>query len=533
MKLRDYQRDAINSIYEYFAENTGNPLVVVPTGGGKSLIIGKFCEEAIKQWPDQRILMLTHVKELVQQNYTRLKQVWPDAPAGIYSASIGRRDTSSTLLFCSIQSVYRKAYQIGRFDLVLVDECHLIPPSGEGMYNTLLTDLKKINPKLKVIGFSATPWRMKSGHLIGDGTLFTDIAYDEADIKFLVENGYLCKVVPKRMNNTVDSSGVTLRGGEFVQKELQKLMDIDDLNRAVVKEMLTWGQDRRSWLIFCTGVEHAGHIRDALRLVGIAAETVTGNTPKLEREQIIQNYQAGRIRALTNCDVLTTGFDAPQTDLLAILRPTKSPGLWVQIVGRGMRTAPGKDDCLVLDFAGNTATHGPVDMITMGRRRKRQSGPSEAPIKHCPQCKTILTAFAKECECGYLFPATALPKYEESADDKALLSFDSPVVERNVDMMGFSRHRKEGSPDSLKVTYYSGFYSIVAKEWVCLEHSGRPRVMAINWWRQWMGTPTPKTVTDAIQETGISKKLPPGTVIRINTSGKYPEVIGYPERVAC
>lgn len=532
MQLRDYQRDAINAIYEYFSGNLGNPLVVVPTGGGKSLIIGKFCEEVIKAWPNQRILMLTHVRELVEQNYTRLKQVWPEAPAGIYSASLGRRDTTSALLFCSIQSVYKKAYQIGRFDLVLVDECHLIPPSGEGMYNALLSDLKKINPALKVIGCSATPWRMKSGHLIGDDTLFTDIAYDKADIKFLVEQGYLCKVVPKRMDHTFDTTGVGVRGGEFVQKELQKLTDVDDLNKSVVKEMLTWGQDRRSWLVFCTGVEHAEHIRDALRMVGITAETVTGTTPKLERERIIREYQSGKIRALTNCDVLTTGFDAPQTDLLAVLRPTKSPGLWVQIVGRGMRTAPGKADCLVLDFAGNTATHGPVDMITMGRRKRRAAAPGEAPAKTCPQCKSMLSVFVRECECGYLFAANTVPKYDPNADDKSLLSFDSPIVEREVNRLTFSRHRKAGSPDSLKVTYFSGFTQ-VAQQWVCLEHPGKARVIALTWWRQWIGTEAPKTVTDAIQETGVSKKLDPAAIIQIKTAGKYPEIISARLEVAC
>lgn len=535
MKLRDYQEEAIQAIYDYFAENDGNPLILAPTGSGKSVIIGAFVHGVITQWPGQRILMITHVRELVAQNYAKLKELWPDAPAGIYSASLGRRDTSSRIIYASIQSIYKKAFQLGRFDLVLIDECHLIPDSGEGMYNTFLEDMRKINPKIKVIGFTATPWRMKSGHLIGDETLFTDVAYDKCDIKFLVENGYLCPVVPRPTDTFIDASGVSIRGGEFVQKDLQRLVDVDDLTRAAVQEMGNHGGDRRSWLVFCSGVQHAENVRDALRLAGITAETVTGTTPAQERAMIIHKYKAGQIRALTNADVLTTGFDAPATDLLAILRPTQSPGLWVQIIGRGMRTAPGKTDCMVLDFAGNTDRHGPVDQIRMGRKKKSNPGEDSfvAPTKQCPQCKRLNHVLVAQCECGHLFPPVdRSSSHGAEASDASLLSFTGSAQEREINNLVFRRHKKHGKPDSLKVTYRMNMFEI-AHEWVCLEHSGPPRLKAVRWWSHWIGGAAPRTVDAALEQLCKVIQLPEQTVIRIQQNGRYTEVADWGGKEAC
>lgn len=527
IKMRDYQEEAKQAIPDYFAVKNGNPLILAPTGSGKSVIIAGFLHWVYQQWPDQRILILTHVRELVAQNYERLKQVWKEAPAGIYSASLGRRDTNSKIIYASIQSVYKKAFQLGYFDLILVDECHLLPESGEGMYHHFIGELRRINPRIKVVGFTATPFRMKSGHLIGEGSLFTDVAYDKCDIRFLVENGYLCPVVPKRTETELDTEGARTRAGEFVQGDLQRLCDVDEITQAAVLEMIQHGADRRSWLVFCTGVDHAFHVRDALRAAGVSAETITGKTPKQERALIVHKFKSGIIRALTNCDTLTTGFDAPATDMLAILRPTRSPGLWVQIVGRGMRIAPGKTDCLVLDFARNTERHGPIDQITMGQKKKRNSDENLAPVKECPECHRFLAVGVRTCECGYEFPLPeARPVHDSNASDEDLLSFFAGKAQRDVSTMRFYRHQKPGKPDSLRVSYFSGLNRI-ADEWVCLEHGGPPKLKAINWWNHWIGGPVPKDVTEALDLLGSSKTLERVVPIYINRSGRYNEVIGW------
>lgn len=178
-------------------------------------------------------------------------------------------------------------------------------------------------------------------------------------------------------------------------------------------------------------------MRDAIREHGISAETVTGDTPAPERDGILNAFKAGRLRCVTNANVLTTGFDAPGTDLIALLRPTKSVGLYVQMVGRGTRLAEGKDDCLVLDFAGNTARHGPID--TVDGRKKEPAEDGKAPIKTCPECKTINHASARHCiECDYEFPPPVVKVAPKAASD-ALLSTQIQAAWCDVTDIGY-RH---------------------------------------------------------------------------------------------
>ncbi len=380
IQLRPYQSAAIEAIYGYFAENAGNPLIVLPTGTGKGLVIASFSARAIADWPDTRILIVTHVKELIAQNHAEMLRLWPEAPAGIYSAGLNKRDLHAQILFAGIQSIHKRAYDIQRCDLVLIDEAHLIPRTSNTMYRRFLGDLAVINPTLKIIGFTATPYRLDSGMLHeGDGALFTDIAY-EAGVAEMIAQGYLCEVVPKRTRTQLDTAGVGSRGGEFIAGQLEAAVDIAEVTASAVDEIVHHGAGRGSWLVFCAGVDHAHHVRDAIRSRGVPCEAILGETASAERDRVIAAYKRGEIRCLTNANVLTTGFNAPGVDLIAMLRPTKSVGLYVQMIGRGTRLANGKDNCLVLDFAGNVERHGPIDRID-GRRaregRRRRDGPGQ------------------------------------------------------------------------------------------------------------------------------------------------------------
>jgi superfamily II DNA or RNA helicase len=208
IQLRGYQRNAIDAIYSYFMTACGHPLVVVPTAGGKSLVMAAFIQEVLAQWPDERIIILTHVRELISQNFAELIRLWPEAPAGIYSAGLNRRDVQAPILFAGIQSVYRKAYAIQRADLVLVDEAHLIPRSANTTYRRFLGDLTRINPQLKIIGLTATPYRLDSGMLhTGGDALFDDIAF-EVSVRELIDEGYLAPLISKQTTTQLDVSGV-------------------------------------------------------------------------------------------------------------------------------------------------------------------------------------------------------------------------------------------------------------------------------------------------------------------------------------
>ncbi|MDG4574456.1 MAG: DEAD/DEAH box helicase family protein [Defluviicoccus sp.] len=522
IELRPYQSAAIEAIYGYFADKAGNPLIVLPTASGKSVCIAEFMRRAIADWPDTRILVITHVKELIAQNYAEMIRLWPDAPAGIYSAGLNKRDLHAQILFAGIQSIHKRAYDIQRCDLALIDECHLCPRTSDTMYRRFLGDLTTINPHLKVIGFTATPYRLDSGMLHeGDGALFTDIAY-EAGVADMIAQGYLSEVVPKRTETQLDTTGVGSRGGEFIPGQLEAACDVAAVTEGAVDEIVRHGADRGSWLVFCAGVRHAEHVRDAIRSRGFACEAILGETASAERDQVIAAFKRGTIRCLTNANVLTTGFNAPGVDLIAMLRPTKSVGLYVQMIGRGTRLANGKQDCLVLDFAGNVERHGPIDRID-GRRRKKDDEPGSAPVKTCPDCRTIVHASVRQCPtCGHLFPPSQ-PDLSHTASTSAILSSQIRSQRLTVTGISYHRHEKPGSPPSLRVEYACGLAS--HREWVCFEHTGYARQKAVQWWQKRLpDRPVPRTVAEVLV---LSEQLPVPVRISVRPQGRYTEITGY------
>lgn len=329
MELRPYQQEALDAIFDYWRRGGGNPLVDLATGTGKSVVIAKLVRQVVEQFPDIRVVMLVHVKELVEQNAKALLRAWPQAPIGINSAGLGRRDKRSQILFASIQSVAKEdATTLGPRHLILVDESHLIPRAGSGMYQTFIGRMREAVPDLRVAGFTATPFRLDSGRMDeGEDRLFDETVYSY-DIGRGVDDGYLSPLVSRATGAVIDVTNVARRGGEFVAGDLERAANVDAVTQAACDEIVAKGADRRSWLMFCAGVEHAEAVATALRARGVSVACVTGQTPRAERDRMIRDFREGRLRALTNANVLTTGFDAPRLDLIAMLRPTLSTSLY-------------------------------------------------------------------------------------------------------------------------------------------------------------------------------------------------------------
>ncbi len=471
MNLRPYQQRAIDQLYDWFrAGNTGNPCLVLPTGAGKSHIVAALCEDALTQWPETRVLMLTHVKELIEQNAAKLRAHWPGAPMGIYSASVGRKELGEPITFAGIQSIRKRAAELGHVDLVIIDEAHLVSHKDEGGYRTFLADLERVNPALRVVGLTATPYRLGHG-LITDGDALFDDLIEPVSIEDLVHLGYLSRLRSKVTGARLNTEGVHTRGGEFVEAELQRAVNTKDQNERVVREVIELAGDRRSWLFFCAGVEHAEAVCDVLRVKGVEAACVTGATPKGERERIIDAFKRGELRALTNANVLTTGFDHPGVDLIAMLRPTMSPGLYVQMAGRGLRVAPGKADCLVLDFAGVVERHGPITAVEPPGRRREGNG--EAPVKVCDQCAELVHPTVRVCpSCGFEFPAPEPKKLELRDVDIMGPPPGSLVHELRVTEWEWRRHvGRTSGKESLRVRYYGGLTESV-DEYLTIAHDG-------------------------------------------------------------
>lgn len=525
MQPRQYQINAVTSIWQYFADgNEGNPIVAMPTATGKSLVLAEFIRQVSQAYPGQRIMALTHVQELIEQNIGKLLTLWPSAPTGIYSAGLKRRDTDLPILFGGIASVAKRPELFGPVDLVLIDECHLVSPKGDTMYRKFLEALKQINPALKIIGLSATPYRLKQGKLT-DGGIFTDLCYDLTDrrsFKYLVDNGYLAPLVARSTPVSIDTDEIRTSAGDFVQRELQEATDQEIITEAAIQETLKQGWNRKCWLVFTTGVDHAEHVAEALNAHGIRAAFAHSKMSRHKRDRHLNALKSGELQALTNYGCLTTGVDVPRIDLIVMLRPTKSPGLHVQMLGRGTRPSPGKENCLVLDFAGNVARLGPIDDPVLPH--KKGKGRGKPPVRLCEACGTYSHASARECEqCGAEFPRRV--GFTGLAGQVAPMSqSDKPQVELfKVDHVLYARHQKEGRPDSIKVTYYCGLR--VFKEWVCLDHGGFAGKKARDWWRR-HGGPEPIPSIDAALEC-MDTEINVPSFIKVWVNKRFPEILNY------
>lgn len=509
--LRPYQQEAVDSIYAHFNAKPTNPLVVLPTATGKSLVIADFIRSALRAYPDTRIINAVHVKELVSQNFMEFHSLCPEISAGIYSAGLGKRDIHQKVLFCGIQSVYKKGLILGACDILMIDEAHLVPKQGEGMWRTFIQELRIANPYMKIVGLSATPFRMDTGLLTdGEGKIFDEICYEYSLLR-AVEEKYVCEVVPKNdMKTTYDTSAVPKRGGEYKPGELQAVYNVDEKTQAAIDEIIEHGADRKSWLVFAAGNDHAKSIHEAFLSRGIPSALVLQSTSPAERDAAVRNIRDGRIRVLVNNLIFTTGFNAKNIDLIACFRSTQSAGLWVQIVGRGFRLHPAKENCLVLDFSKNGDRHGPLDQIT---GKPKVKGEGDAPIKVCPKCDGVCFAGAKNCpDCGFAFPERELD-IDSKASTTALLSTQIEPLWHEVLTTQYSRHTKN-MRDSLKVTYITTggkFY-----EFVFLEYFGAARERAAQWHRQRLNTPVPNTVGEALETIYPSVKR-----IKVMPDGKY------------
>lgn len=529
MILRPYQREAVDAVYAFLRTRDDNPCVVIPTVGGKTPVMATICRDAVQLW-NGRVLILAHVKELLEQAAEKLRAIAPDAPVGVYSAGLKRRDLGYAVTIAGVQSVYQKAADVGAVDLVIVDEAHLIPPDGEGMYRTLLADLRQLNPHLRVIGLTATPFRMKSGAICSPDNVLNAVCH-EIGVRELIVQGYLCPLRTKAGAQKPDTESLHIRGGEYVASEVEELMDADNLVLSACREIVELTRDRKSVLIFASGVRHGEHVARVLReRHNVECGFVNGETLPFERDETLRRFRAGELKYLVNVNVLTTGFDAPNIDCAALLRPTLSPGLYYQMVGRGFRLHPGKHDCLVLDFGGNVLRHGPVDALRVTDRES--AGGGAAPAKECPQCREIVVAGYAQCPaCGHVFPPPERRKHDAAASAEGVLSDQTTRTEHDVDEVLFAVHEKRGAPPdaprTMRVDYRLGFNHYVS-EWVCFEHGGYARQKAVAWWRQRSYEPTPTTAEEAVELAEMGALAPTMAITVMHKPGdKFDRVVAY------
>lgn len=508
-------------------------------------MIAEFIRQAVTTGQGIRILILTHIKELIQQNYEAFLEQWPSAPVGIYSDGLGHKNIRN-ITFAGIQSVAKHARSFGFIHLVLIDECHLFSHRDGTNYETFLSDLRKVNPTVKVIGFTATPYRLGQGLLTSPTkqkngepkpAMFTDIAYDITGMDAfnrLINEGFLAMLVARPTTEKLDVSHVGTVGGDYNQGELQAAVDKHEITFRAVKEMIALGADRKSWLIFATGIDHACHIATMLESEGVPAAAVHSKMSGEQRDSIIRDFKNGKLRAIVNNGILTTGFNHPPIDLIGMLRPTTSPGLWVQMLGRGTRPYAGKPNCLVLDFAGNTARLGPINDPVIPSSKRKRKGPPVAPVKTCGACLTYNHNSARVCAyCGEAFVMQS--RIEEKASERELVRV-TPAVKQirtiaeperkietfKVDKVEYSHHQpKDGRAASVRILYRCGPVQAFS-QFLSLEAEGFGGKKARDLWRRRANEEPPKTTAEALLR--ISKLATP-THIKVWMNKTYPEVV--------
>lgn len=493
---RDYQVQAVESIWKYFSNNTGNPLLCLPTGTGKSVIIALLLKKIFEAFPNQKVLMITHVKELIQQNFEKLKSVWNEAPVGVYSAGLKKRESQQKIIFCGIQSVAKKAELFGSVDLVVIDEAHLVSHNANSQYRNFIAKLKESNSYLKVIGLTATPFRSNFG-LLTDAGIFTDIAFDitqKDEFVKLINQGYLSALVPFATNHKIDVSNVKITNGEFNQKELAKAVNVGDITEKILNDAIELAKNRNKWLIFSSGIEHGKEICECLNEKGILTTCVFGDLSNAERDRRIADFKTGKYKAIVNYGVLTTGFDCPEIDCIIMIRPTLSPVLWVQMLGRGTRPSANKENCLVLDYAGNTERLGAINdpkIPYKSKTKNKKQKQGEASQKICPMCNAANIAQNVYCwKCNYFFKGE---KLNSVSSDLALIqkTFFHFV---KVSKINITEYQKKGKPKCFKVDYYCGVYKMT--EFLCPLHGGYAQDVFFKWTKAMLNADICDDITD-------------------------------------
>lgn len=535
LEPRWYQSQANDAVWSYLAAKQGNPVVVLPTGAGKSLLIALLIKQALEF--GGRVVVLAHRKELLQQNADEIRELIPGVDVGIYSAGLKSREIHNAVVVAGIQSAFRKAADLGRRHLVLVDECHLISDLEESMYQQFFQGIQQAG--LRIAGLTATAFRTGTGPICGPDRQFQRIVF-EAKTAQLITEGFLCPITNKVAECEVNTDKVALRGGEFVESEMQAVFGGDKGAVALAcNEVFEKCRDRKSILIFASGVTHAEDIATILsEITRERVGVVTGETLDIERSTMLSDFKAGRLRWLVNCDVLTTGFNARCVDAIAILRATMSPGLFCQMVGRGLRLHEGKTNCLLLDFGGNIARHGSIDDDNFGRSEGKGRAAVAAENgrgKKCPACELDVAASRTACpECGFVFPRKKEVTHDSTADTDSQLTGPMPAEEWTVVDVIYKRHVKrddESAPPTLRVDYIvskgeGNLQRQVIPEWVCLQHvrGNFGKTMAGLWWERRSDCEEPDTIDDALALLAMGVARKPAK-IWTKKDGKFTKVI--------
>jgi DNA repair protein RadD len=410
VELRDYQRDAVSRTLSWLAVRRCNPLIVIPPGGGKSLVIADLVRSIIEMNPEARVLVPTHRRELVQQDAAELKAHVPGIDMGVCSASLGSYEIRNQVVLGTVQTLANRQLGYRGVTHIIVDEAHLISRQSRTRYQTLFDSVSAANKNRKtpIIGLTATPYRLDSGMLHRGKDAMFDVISATVPVNHLIRSKWLVPLI-NQPGIEIDTTGIKRdHTGDYVKELLEREVFRQHVTARALDEAVRFGKTRKRWLIFGVSIQHceaiANYLYDAHDVQCVA---MTSSLRRSEREEAIERFIAGDLRCLASVDIMSTGLNVRGIDMIQLLRPTLSTGLYVQMLGRGLRTCEeeGKQDCLILDNGGNIARHGPFNDPHVHRfDRIYTSGEARPNLKMCPDCGTEMNSFQRACrQCGHLF----------------------------------------------------------------------------------------------------------------------------------
>ena len=540
---RWYQLECANaSVEDILSKQEFDPVSVMPTGSGKSVVICLTSDEFLSERPRKKILVLSHVDKILDQNYRKLCEYFDQDFVGLYSAGLGRKELNK-ITVAGIHSVYKKPELFNDIGLIVIDECHLVNSvsDSEGMYRKFIKELKNNSQdRIPVWGLTATPFRTGQGYIYKQykdyNPLFNKLSYDLSSYENynrLIDEGYLVPLIPAPVDYVMDVDGIPKSAGDFVIDALVDRFNREEITQKIVLNTIKYAKNKyKKWLFFAIDKLHALAIKHELEKNGVKAECVYSGMAK-NQDEVLRQYKAGEIKAVVNVNMLVTGVDIPEIDLIADCRPTDSVIVHSQGKGRGARPAPwiGKTHCLCLDYAGNTQRHGPVNDLKIYEPGsfKKTTG-KDAPTKTCPNCKSLNSTRAVFCiACDEEFKIdtklSAVPTMDDivKKDDSKKQSLTQWLKVKSV---RYSIHQKTGAPSSLRVQYECGFNTF--SEWICIDHDMEWLQRRAHKWvsDRWTGQKfmQPENLNELYENRFLLKKP---TEIYVSLASKFPEVLNY------
>lgn len=517
MVLREYQQEAVDALWnELFYERSA--LCVLPTGCGKTEIFIELMKRSILKKPDIKIVVLVNKITLLDQTQRRLARALGLEQIGVYCGSKSKYSVDATITVATIQSIHSIVFD--SLNLLILDECHNVDQES-GRFIDFIHNNWTSNEKMKVVAFTATPFRASGGFIYGEGKIFSKITY-RRKLQEMIDLGFLVRPRIKRVEHQFKTDHLKIRMGEFDSKQIEELTSNEAIVLDQIKDALPRMLDRSKIVWACATIFHCKMVARLLYSLGEKVSIIHSKLSSAEREYqtaLFETANESASRHLVFVTIVSEGYDFPPIDCVCLMRPIRSPVLYVQTVGRGLRLSPGKTDLLVLDYGKVVESCGPLDEPILATDEKAKA--PKTTMKFCPTCLDYVNIWVKECTCGHLFETDPkIPRLKEKPDELSrLLSSETKRIEAiPIREAYYGLHTSKNNNRCLVVIYRSqGLFGSDVKEYFVVDkpwglEKARNRLMSMG-------------ITDMIVSESLKKVQRPPSEITVEFD-RFPKVLG-------